>query len=105
MDAARQYTDYSVIEAGSKAQLRAEQLLRHALIPGHNKFFDRVSRLPGGLKFLIDMREDLMVKEESSLQMYYSSLNLAVERPYLIANTGVHRGSSKRIEATTSWQL
>ncbi|KAG0205005.1 hypothetical protein BGX31_003055 [Mortierella sp. GBA43] len=39
--AAQQYTDYARVEPESKALLRAEQLLRHAIIPGHNKFFDR----------------------------------------------------------------
>jgi malonyl-CoA decarboxylase len=66
--AAEQYQDYVHKEPESKALLRAEQLLRHAIIPGHNKFFDRVSRLPGGLKFLIDMRQDLLVIAHSTLQ-------------------------------------
>lgn len=66
--AAEQYATTSQREPESKALLRAEQLLRHAIVPGHNKFFDRVSRLPGGLKFLIDMRRDLLV---SCLQMYH----------------------------------
>lgn len=59
--AARQYADQAKQDPESKALLRAEQVLRHAIVPGHNKFFDRVSRLPGGLKFLIDMRQDLLV--------------------------------------------
>lgn len=59
--AARQYADQVKQDPESKALLRAEQVLRHAIVPGHNKFFDRVSRLPGGLKFLIDMRHDLLV--------------------------------------------
>ena len=61
--AAEQYATSAKNEPESKALLRAEQLLRHAIVPGHNKFFDRVSRLPGGLKFLIDMRHDLLVSE------------------------------------------
>jgi len=61
--AAEQYATTSHAEPESKALLRAEQLLRHAVVPGHNKFFDRVSRLPGGLKFLIDMRHDLIVND------------------------------------------
>lgn len=56
------------MEPESKALLRAEQLLRHAIVPGHNKFFDRVSRLPGGLKFLIDMRQDLLVMSRASFR-------------------------------------
>ncbi|RUS16517.1 malonyl-CoA decarboxylase [Jimgerdemannia flammicorona] len=30
------------------------------MIPLHDRFFDRVNRLPGGMKFLIDMRVDLL---------------------------------------------
>ncbi|KAF9358353.1 activating signal cointegrator 1 complex subunit [Mortierella sp. AD094] len=74
--AAHQYTDYSRLEPESKALLRAEQLLRHAMIPGHNKFFDRVSRLPGGLKFLIDMRHDLIdILHENRGEFYLAALN------------------------------
>ncbi|KAL0089659.1 malonyl-CoA decarboxylase-domain-containing protein [Phycomyces blakesleeanus] len=36
-----------------------ENILRRTLEPLHNVFFDQVSRLPGGLKFLTDMRADL----------------------------------------------
>ncbi|KAF9539764.1 hypothetical protein EC957_005058 [Mortierella hygrophila] len=74
--AAEQYQDYAHKEPESKALLRAEQLLRHAIVPGHNKFFDRVSRLPGGLKFLIDMRQDLLsVIQANRGDAYLSSLN------------------------------
>ncbi|KAF9123083.1 hypothetical protein BGX30_001628 [Mortierella sp. GBA39] len=74
--AADQYQDYAHKEPESKALLRAEQLLRHAIVPGHNKFFDRVSRLPGGLKFLIDMRQDLLsIIQANRGDAYLSSLN------------------------------
>ncbi|KAG0307754.1 hypothetical protein BGZ98_009887 [Dissophora globulifera] len=74
--AARQYTEYTNTESGTKALLRAEQVLRHAIVPGHNKFFDRVSRLPGGLKFLIDMRQDLMtILQENRNDLYLAALN------------------------------
>ncbi|KAF9354721.1 hypothetical protein BGX34_010846 [Mortierella sp. NVP85] len=74
--AAQQYTDYTKVEPESRALLRAEQVLRHAIVPGHNKFFDRVSRLPGGLKFLIDMREDLLsIIQENRNDFYLSTLN------------------------------
>ncbi|KAG0281669.1 hypothetical protein BGZ96_001057 [Linnemannia gamsii] len=74
--AAEQYQDYAHKEPESKALLRAEQLLRHAIVPGHNKFFDRVSRLPGGLKFLIDMRQDLLsIIQTNKGDVYLSSLN------------------------------
>ncbi|KAK3817821.1 MAG: malonyl-CoA decarboxylase-domain-containing protein [Linnemannia gamsii] len=74
--AAEQYKDYAHKEPESKALMRAEQLLRHAIVPGHNKFFDRVSRLPGGLKFLIDMRQDLLSTIQTNKgDVYLSSLN------------------------------
>ncbi|KAF8982384.1 hypothetical protein BGZ46_001346 [Entomortierella lignicola] len=74
--ASQQYTDYSRVEPESKALLRAEQLLRHALVPGHNKFFDRVSRLPGGLKFLIDLRQDLInILHVNRGDFYLAALN------------------------------
>ncbi|KAG0330317.1 hypothetical protein BGZ99_006010 [Dissophora globulifera] len=74
--AARQYTEHTNTESGTKALLRAEQVLRHAIVPGHNKFFDRVSRLPGGLKFLIDMRQDLMaILQENRNDLYLAALN------------------------------
>ncbi|KAF9904122.1 hypothetical protein EC991_002999 [Linnemannia zychae] len=74
--ASEQYKDYAHREPESKALLRAEQLLRHAIVPGHNKFFDRVSRLPGGLKFLIDMRQDLLSTIQANRgDVYLSSLN------------------------------
>ncbi|KAG9319320.1 hypothetical protein KVV02_004697 [Mortierella alpina] len=76
VEAAQQYTDFALKDPESKALLRAEQLLRHAVIPGHNKFFDRVSRLPGGLKFLIDMRQDLLaILQENRTDFFLSALN------------------------------
>ncbi|RUS12835.1 hypothetical protein BC937DRAFT_86894 [Endogone sp. FLAS-F59071] len=59
--AAKGYIDVVTVDEGSKAALRAEQILRHAVVPLHDRFFDRVNRLPGGMKFLIDMRADLLV--------------------------------------------
>ncbi|KAG0054179.1 hypothetical protein BGZ83_011789 [Gryganskiella cystojenkinii] len=44
-----------------QSRLRAEQLLCSAIFPGHNKFIYCVSHLPGGPKFLIDMRRDILV--------------------------------------------
>ncbi|KAG0228039.1 hypothetical protein BGW42_002457 [Actinomortierella wolfii] len=67
---ANQYVNYAQQDPGSKALLRAEQLLRHAIVPGHSKFFDRVSRLPGGLKFLIDLRADLLVTQYEAVHKF-----------------------------------
>ncbi|KAG0270623.1 hypothetical protein DFQ27_002614 [Actinomortierella ambigua] len=73
---ANQYTSAAQQDPGSKALMRAEQLLRHAIVPGHSKFFDRVSRLPGGLKFLIDLRADLLnILADNRQDIYLSALN------------------------------
>ncbi|KAG2175370.1 hypothetical protein INT43_001017 [Umbelopsis isabellina] len=48
-------------EATSDSQLwKAENILKNTLEPSHSKFFDRVNQLPGGMKFLVDMRADLL---------------------------------------------
>jgi hypothetical protein len=44
--------------------LRLEQLLRHTLQPASHKFFDRINRLPGGMRFLVSLRVDLLVSKE-----------------------------------------
>ncbi|CAG8481682.1 3821_t:CDS:10 [Cetraspora pellucida] len=60
IDAAQHYVNLSGADAYGRATLRAEQILRHAIIPSHNVFFDRINELPEGTKFLIDMRADLL---------------------------------------------
>ncbi|CAG8516648.1 4285_t:CDS:10 [Rhizophagus irregularis] len=55
------YIGISNADANERAILRAEQILRHAVIPIHHVFFDRINRLPNGTKFLMDMRADLLV--------------------------------------------
>ncbi|CAB4374702.1 unnamed protein product [Rhizophagus irregularis] len=55
------YIGISNADANERAILRAEQILRHAVIPVHHVFFDRINRLPNGTKFLMDMRADLLV--------------------------------------------
>ncbi|KAM3578242.1 hypothetical protein VKS41_000777 [Umbelopsis sp. WA50703] len=48
-------------EATSDSQLwKAENILKNTLEPSHSKFFDKVNQLPGGMKFLVDMRADLL---------------------------------------------
>lgn len=41
--------------------------MKDTLDPLHSKFFDRVNQLPGGMKFLIDMRADLLVCMQTRL--------------------------------------
>ncbi|GES82902.1 malonyl-CoA decarboxylase, mitochondrial-like [Rhizophagus clarus] len=54
------YIGLSNADANERAILRAEQILRHAMIPVHHIFFDRINRLPNGTKFLMDIRSDLL---------------------------------------------
>ncbi|KAF9969558.1 hypothetical protein BGZ73_008047 [Actinomortierella ambigua] len=78
---ANQYVSAAQQDPGSKALMRAEQLLRHAIVPGHSKFFDRVSRLPGGLKFLIDLRADLLsILPDNRQDIYLSALNESLKQ-------------------------
>ena len=41
--------------------LRWEDRLRQSLQPPHHWVFSQISRLSGGVKFLVDMRQDLLV--------------------------------------------
>ena len=41
--------------------LRAEDRLRHALIPRYQHLFTQISRLEAGVKFLVDLRTDILV--------------------------------------------
>ncbi|XP_045132517.1 malonyl-CoA decarboxylase, mitochondrial-like isoform X1 [Portunus trituberculatus] len=48
-------------DSGNGAQLlRWEDRLRHSLQPPHHWVFSQISRLSGGVKFLVDMRQDLL---------------------------------------------
>lgn len=50
-------------ERGEAIILRAEERLRHALIPQYQQLFRNVSRQEDGVKFLVDMRADILVNE------------------------------------------
>lgn len=45
-----------------------EERLRHALIPQYQQLFSKIGRIEGGVKFLVDMRADILV---SKLVMRY----------------------------------
>lgn len=45
------------------AILQAEKRLRQSLIPGYSTLFSHISRLGGGVKFLVDLRADLLVRK------------------------------------------
>ncbi|CAG8683599.1 27522_t:CDS:10 [Dentiscutata erythropus] len=76
IDAAQNYVNLSDADAYGRATQRAEQILRHANIPSHNIFFDRVNELPEGTKFLIDMRADLLsFMRENVHDMVLSTIN------------------------------
>ena len=44
------------------ALLRSEDRLRSALQPQYVNLFSQISRLPNGVKFLVDIRADLLVR-------------------------------------------
>ncbi len=48
-------------DRGPAVLLRAEDRLRHALIPRYQQLFTQISRLDKGVKFLVDLRTDLLV--------------------------------------------
>ncbi|OAQ25046.1 hypothetical protein K457DRAFT_129426 [Linnemannia elongata AG-77] len=72
---AEQYATNPNIEPKSRALLNPEQLLRHAIVPSHIKFFGHVSRLPGGIKILIDIPCDILtILSENRSDFYISAL-------------------------------
>ncbi|RKP06425.1 malonyl-CoA decarboxylase-domain-containing protein, partial [Thamnocephalis sphaerospora] len=58
--AAEQYANGTNPDVNSKPLLRLEQVLRHTMQPASYRFFDRVNRLPGGMRFLVELRTDLL---------------------------------------------
>jgi hypothetical protein len=52
---------YEFQERGEVIILRAEERLRHALVPQYQQLFRNISRQEGGVKFLVDMRADILV--------------------------------------------
>ena len=51
-------------ENGLPAILKAEDRLRQALEPAHIQLLSQISKLPGGVKDIVDMRNDLLVRED-----------------------------------------
>ena len=51
-------------ENGLPAILQAEDRLRQALEPAHIQLLSQISKLPGGVKDIVDMRNDLLVRED-----------------------------------------
>ena len=47
---------------GVPAMLRAEDKLRQALEPAHIQLLSQISKLQGGVKDIVDMRNDLLVR-------------------------------------------
>ncbi|KAJ3218975.1 hypothetical protein HDU67_003339 [Dinochytrium kinnereticum] len=61
---------------GDRALLRSEQNLRDSLVPQYSQFFSQINHLPGGLKFLVSMRADLLrIIEKEENDMYLRALN------------------------------
>lgn len=49
-------------EKGETLLLMTEERLRHTLIPQYQQLFSKIGRLEGGVKFLVDMRADILVR-------------------------------------------
>lgn len=47
-------------ERGDATMLKAEERLRYALVPQYQHLFQNISRQEGGVKFLVDMRADIL---------------------------------------------
>jgi len=47
--------------------LRAEEGLRQTLEPAHIQLLSQISKLPGGVKNIVDMRCDLLVRAVSEI--------------------------------------
>lgn len=74
--------------------LRWEDRLRQTLQPPHHWVFSQISRLSGGVKFLVDMRQDLLVRfihdifmfwishKENSMSSVYTGLHLSYFFPF-----------------------
>lgn len=52
---------------GVAAILRAEESLRQALEPAHIQLLSQISKLQGGVKNIVDMRRDLLVRAVSEI--------------------------------------
>lgn len=48
-------------EKGEALLLMTEERLRHTLIPQYQQLFSKIGRIDGGVKFLVDMRADILV--------------------------------------------
>lgn len=46
--------------------VKVEERLRHALVPRYQQLFTLISRMDTGIKFLVDLRADLLVRSRSS---------------------------------------
>ncbi|KAK9765398.1 hypothetical protein K7432_006312 [Basidiobolus ranarum] len=79
--AARHYVDITSnrTEGAEKATLRALQILNQTLAPPYNRFFDHVNKLPGGMRFLVDMRSDMLeILSHDKSNMNVASMNDAL---------------------------
>lgn len=47
--------------------MRAEEILRQTLEPAHIQLLSQISKLPGGVKNIVDMRCDLLVRSISEI--------------------------------------
>ena len=51
--------------------LRAQERLRQSLVPRYHQLFTQISRLEGGVKFLVDLRADILVLESLLVSYFF----------------------------------
>ena len=55
------FYQYFLQGRGDAVMLRIQERLRQSLIPRYQHLFTHISRLEGGVKFLVDLRADVIV--------------------------------------------
>ncbi|KAI8809400.1 malonyl-CoA decarboxylase-domain-containing protein [Cladochytrium replicatum] len=58
--AASAFIAHAMKQHNDKVNVKAQQDLRDAMIPGCERFFAHINQLPGGMKFLVHMRQDIL---------------------------------------------
>ncbi|KAI9296800.1 malonyl-CoA decarboxylase [Neoconidiobolus thromboides FSU 785] len=75
--------EYIKLDLDSNELRKRQQILRQDLTPKYNQFFDHVLQLPNGLRFLIDMREDviefLKLEKDQNLVHFNQELKLKLQ--------------------------
>lgn len=66
----------------------SESSLRHSLTPFYSELFSLIARVEGGIKFLVDLRGDLLVSHTMSDHLFVTVVTLS-EVTYKVFSTTV----------------